>query len=182
VDGRRPGAPGATSTTWADRCGRLSTCAYRGLRLGGGQEQVPGVAALDDVGGAAGEVDAAADVETGHETGGDDAGGTEPVDELGDGGGEGVVVALDTGDRQPGRLDDRCQLGDRSGIGESGESSGEAAQVGVEAVGVEPHVGDADPSAGAHGAGELGGGGGLVGEGAERALAHDRVEAGVGDR
>ncbi len=94
---------------------------------------------------------------------------------------EGVVVALDQIDGEPRGLEDRGHLADGPRVGEARDAPDEPGQLGIEPVGLEPHVGDADAAAGPHGAEQLGRRRGLVGEGAERALAHRGVERRVVD-
>jgi hypothetical protein len=95
---------------------------------------------------------------------------------------ERVIVRLGVRNRQPGARQDLHVLLHGAGVGEARDPAGQGLQLGVETRGLESDVGDADAAARLQHPRHLGGGRLLVGEGAERALAHNDVDRSVGER
>src|SRR6516165_2940514 len=148
----------------------------RAVRFGGDQGHVAGVAPGDSVGGAAGDLNAAAKVDAAEQGKVEEAKGAEPAGDELDGGGKGVVVALEMLDIQTGGLDDGLHVNDWPGVGNTRDAAGETGEFGVETVGVDPDVGQAETSAGVQDACGFPGSAGLVGEGAEGAFADYSIE------
>src|SRR5262249_31310354 len=92
------------------------------------------------------------------------------------------VVAFDLIDVEARRLESGAGLVDGSSICETGDPSSEPGQLGIEPVGAQPHIGEAESSPRTQNPGERSGGAVLARKGAKGALAHHGIEGASFDR
>lgn len=93
-----------------------------------------------------------------------------------------LVMRLDVAGAQSGPFEDVGVVGDGSGVGDAGDPRGQWGQLRRQAAVPDSDIGDAGQATRTQNPSELLGGGVLVRECAERALAHQRVECVVGQR